>query len=58
MLILARKVGQKIVINGNITVTVLEITGERVRIGVDAPKNIPVNRQEVQQEIDDERRAA
>ena len=47
MLILTRKANESIVINDNIKVTVVEIRGDKVRLGVVAPKEIPVHRQEV-----------
>jgi carbon storage regulator len=51
MLVLSRKVNERIVINGNIIVTVVRIRGEIVRLGVDAPKDVTVHRQEVADEI-------
>jgi carbon storage regulator CsrA len=47
MLVLTRKVGEEIVIAGNIHVTILEIHGDRVRVGVKAPASIRVDRAEV-----------
>lgn len=47
MLVLSRKPGESIVINGNIVVTVVEIHGNKIRLGVKAPGNVPVHRQEV-----------
>ena len=47
MLVLSRKTNESIVINNNITVTVVEIRGDKVRLGIVAPKEIPVHRQEV-----------
>lgn len=47
MLVLSRKSNESIVINNNITVTVVEIRGDKVRLGIVAPKDIPVHRQEV-----------
>lgn len=47
MLALARKVNETIVINNNIEVTLLEIKGDQVKIGIDAPKSIPVYRKEI-----------
>lgn len=52
MLILHRNPGEKIVINNNITVTILGVEGEQVRVGIDAPKEIPVYRKEIQRIID------
>lgn len=51
MLVLSRKVNERIVIDGNIIVTVVRIRGDIVRIGVDAPKRVTVHRQEVADEI-------
>ncbi len=47
MLVLSRKKNESIVINDNIVVTVIEIGGNRVRLGIQAPTDIPVHRQEV-----------
>jgi carbon storage regulator len=47
MLVLSRKKNESIVINDNVTVTVVEIRGDKVRLGIVAPKDVPVHRQEV-----------
>jgi carbon storage regulator len=47
MLVLSRKKDEKIVIGDNITVMVIEIRGDKVRLGIEAPKEITVHRQEV-----------
>jgi len=47
MLVLSRKRNESIVINDTITITVIEIAGDRVRLGILAPAEIPVHRQEV-----------
>ncbi len=47
MLVLSRKKNESIVINDDITVVVVEIRGDKVRLGVEAPKEIPVHRREV-----------
>lgn len=47
MLVLSRKVDETIVIGDNIFITVVDIRGDKVRLGIDAPTNIPVHRQEV-----------
>jgi len=47
MLVLSRRIGETIVINGDIQVKVLSIQGNKVRIGVVAPENVAVDRQEV-----------
>jgi carbon storage regulator len=49
MLVLTRKVGETIVIDGGITITVTAVQGDRVRIGVTAPRGVPVDRLEVHQ---------
>lgn len=54
MLCLTRKTGERIVINENVVVRVLEIRGGRVRLGVEAPRSVPV----VRGEIEPERRKA
>ena len=51
MLILTRKTGETIVINENIRVTVLAVKGNQVRIGIEAPEDVPVHRHEVQERI-------
>ena len=57
MLILTRRVGQKIVIGDDVTVTVLSVKGNQVRIGIDAPRDVSVNREEIYQRILKERQA-
>lgn len=47
MLALTRKVGESIVIGNDIEITVLEVKGEQVRIGINAPKAVPVYRKEI-----------
>ncbi len=56
MLILTRRVGEKVMIGNDVTVTVLGVTGNLVRIGIDAPKNVPVHRQEIYERVQKERR--
>jgi carbon storage regulator len=51
MLVLARKVGQSIVINDNIELLVIEVRGDQVRLGINAPKSIPVHRKELLEQI-------
>jgi len=58
MLILSRKVDERIVIGDDISVSIVEIRGDQVRIGVDAPKTVKVFRQEVFDAIKAENRAA
>ncbi len=47
MLVLSRKLNEKIVINGNITLTVVKLDKNQVRIGIEAPLDVPVLRQEL-----------
>ncbi|MFV1966971.1 MAG: carbon storage regulator CsrA [Pirellulaceae bacterium] len=51
MLVLSRKKNESIVINNDITIVVVEIRGDKVRLGVEAPKEIPVHRREVYEAI-------
>lgn len=47
MLVLTRKPNERILIDGRITVTVLEVHGTQIKIGIDAPKEIPIKREEL-----------
>ena len=47
MLVLSRKKNESIVINDDITIVIVEIRGDKVRLGIEAPKEIPVHRREV-----------
>ena len=47
MLVLSRKKGEKIIIGNDITITIVEIRGDKTRIGIEAPQQISVHRQEV-----------
>ena len=51
MLVLSRKQGESIVVNDDITIVVVEIRGDKVRLGVEAPKDVPVHRNEVYEAI-------
>lgn len=51
MLVLSRKKNETIIINDKITVTVIEIRGDKVRLGIDAPKDVAVHRREVYEAI-------
>jgi len=52
MLILSRKVGQSIVIDGRITVKVVRMDGDQIKLGIQAPPEVTVHREEVQAEVD------
>lgn len=51
MLVLSRKKNESIVINDDITIVVVEIRGDKVRLGIEAPKEVPVHRNEVYEAI-------
>ena len=51
MLVLTRKKGQKLIINDNIEVTILETRGDTVKIGINAPKHVTIFREEIYEEI-------
>ena len=56
MLVLSRKHGESIVIDGAIKVEVIEVTGKVVRLGIEAPKEIPVHRSELYERIQENER--
>lgn len=58
MLVLTRKAGESIVIGNDVVITVLEIRGGQIRIGVDAPRDLAVHRAEIYQQVMAENQAA
>ena len=58
MLALSRRQGESIVIGNNIEITVLEAKGDQVKIGISAPKSVPVYRKEIYAQIQEENREA
>ena len=51
MLILTRRVGEVLVVGDDVKITVLSVRGNQIRLGVDAPKNVKVHRQEIYEKI-------
>lgn len=51
MLVLSRKTGQKLIINDNIEIVVIETRGEFVRLGINAPKDVSIYREEIYEEV-------
>lgn len=58
MLILSRNKGQKIMINDNIVLSVIEVNGDQVRIGIEAPANVTIYRDEIYEAIKQQNRNA
>ena len=58
MLALSRKVGETIVIDNNIEIVVLDVKGEQVKIGINAPKTVPIYRKEIYDQIQEANKEA
>lgn len=58
MLALSRKKGEAIIVNNNVEITVLEVKGDQVKIGISAPKEVPVYRKEVYLQIQEANKEA
>lgn len=58
MLTLTRKKGESIVLNNNIEITILEIRGEQIKIGISAPRDVSIYRKEVYLQIQEENKAS
>lgn len=58
MLALSRKIGESIVINNDIEITILEIKGDQVKVGIAAPKSVPIYRKELYLQIKESNKEA
>jgi len=58
MLALSRKKNEALIINNNIEITILEVKGDQVKIGISAPKEVPIYRKEVYTQIQEANKAA
>ena len=58
MLVLSRRVGESVVVGDDITITVLEVRGDVIRVGIDAPRSVAVNRAELLVALEESNRAA
>ena len=58
MLVLSRRQGESIVIGNHVTITVLEVRGDQIRLGIEAPRSVSVHREEVYRRVLEENNAA
>lgn len=58
MLALSRKIGESIIIGDNIEIKILDVQGDQVRLGIEAPRSIPIYRKEIYHQIQQENQAA
>lgn len=57
MLILTRRISESIIVGDDVKITVLGVKGNQVRLGIDAPKHLPVHREEIYERIQSEKKA-
>lgn len=58
MLVLTRRRDESIMIGDNVRITIVDVRGDQVKIGIDAPRSVPVHREEIYREIQEENRRA
>lgn len=58
MLALTRKKGEALIVNNNVEITILEVRGDQVKVGISAPKDVPIYRKEVYLQIQAENKAS
>lgn len=58
MLALTRKVGESIVIGDNVEITVISVTGDQIKLGINAPRNVSIHRKEIYLQIQEENKTA
>jgi carbon storage regulator len=58
MLVLSRRVGESVVIGDDVTITILEVRGDVVRVGIDAPRSVAVHRAELLEQLESSNREA
>ena len=58
MLALTRKKGEALMVDNNVEITILEVRGDQVKIGIEAPKDVPIYRKEVYLQIQEENKAS
>ncbi|MDO9497731.1 MAG: carbon storage regulator CsrA [Nocardioides sp.] len=58
MLVLSRRAGESVVVGDDVTITILEVRGDVVRVGIDAPRSVAVHRAELLQELESSNRDA
>lgn len=58
MLALSRKKGEAIIVNNNVEITIIEVKGDQVKLGISAPKSVPIYRKEVYEQIQEANKEA